>query len=314
MLTIKGGFENARRQSVQHMTACDRAGLRWSETAISEIVTSRAARAATVVPFSQRAEAVSGADWVWWWVDETAAYGMLVQAKRLKITAGRWKFSFGYRNEWQRSRLMSVSESLGLVPVYALYLGTGSYRSWDPCPDDHQPRRCIACVKRSVSLMPALLADGIYVVDAASTYARSIALEELWTPSATRTRLIPLLWSQVAPEFLEYLNTPQSGARAVSRSMIDRVLTVRAGQFGAATASTRSPSNVGDHDELGPVFQGLPSDSGHFGTPYLDHVLHPLQHAPPGYVMDIVAGTADPDRLAEEMPESVSGIVVVRLH
>ncbi len=57
---------------------------------------SRAAAAVSVVPFTQHAEAVSGADWVWWWVDSTSAYGMLVQAKRLTMNQGRWRFDFGY--------------------------------------------------------------------------------------------------------------------------------------------------------------------------------------------------------------------------
>ncbi len=313
MLTVKAAFEVARRQSVQHMTACDRARLGWSETAITEIVTSRAARAVAVVLFTQRAEAVSGADWVWWWVDTTAAYGMLVQAKRLNVEAGGWKFGFDYRSGKQWSNLMSTAQTMDLFPVYALYLGTGDYRGWAPCPE-HKPGRCLACVKRSVSLMPALLADSRINFDAQMTYGRSIALEELWTPPATRAGLIPALWRQVAPELLEFLMTPQVGARAVSRSMIDRVLAVRAGQSVAAIAPAESADSTGDHDELGPIFQGLPPDTGHFGIPYLGHALDPLRSVPPDYVMEIEHGTVDANRLADVLPENVGGVVVVRLH
>jgi hypothetical protein len=76
------------------MAACEEVGLRWGETTITEIVLSRTAKAIIVAPFTQRAESTSGADWIWWWLDDSAAYGTLVQAKRLTVTAGRWHFDF----------------------------------------------------------------------------------------------------------------------------------------------------------------------------------------------------------------------------
>ncbi|MGC2652491.1 MAG: hypothetical protein WA317_02545, partial [Mycobacterium sp.] len=131
--------------------------------------------------FTQRAESISGADWVWWWIDATSAYGMLVQAKRLTVNRGKWQFDFDYPNgtRTQRSRLMSTAATLDLTPVYALYLGTTDYRNKERCPDGYQSGRCLACLKRSVSLMPALLADPVIVDSAQRTYERSVALEEL---------------------------------------------------------------------------------------------------------------------------------------
>jgi hypothetical protein len=64
VVTVEDAFRRARKHSVEHMAACEKAHLRWGETAVTEIVMSRAAVAVSVVPFSQRAEAVSGADWV----------------------------------------------------------------------------------------------------------------------------------------------------------------------------------------------------------------------------------------------------------
>lgn len=298
------------------MAACERAGLRWGETTITEIVTSRAAAAVTVVPFSQRAESISGADWVWWWVDATAAYGMLVQAKRLTVTRGQWSFGFAYprRTGSQQLKLRSTAASLDLVPVYALYLGTGDYRSWEPCPDGHQPRRCIQCVKRSVSLMPALLADDAMINNARITYERSVALEDLWTPTSAGASIIPGLTGQLAPELREFLKVGQSGTRAVARATIDRVLKACAGQSSAVSAPDEVVLGVGSHDQLGgPIFGGLPTDTGHWDVSYFEEILNPLRHVPPGYVLELEAGEYDTDELASSMPEDVAGVAIIRV-
>ncbi len=153
MTTVKAAFKSARVDSVRHMAACEQASLRWGEVGITEIVISRAAPAVTVAPFSQPAEFISGADWIWWWVDSTAAYGMLVQAKRLTVSGGRWHFDFAYPSgsDRQRRQLISTAETLGLFPAYALYLGTGNYREWEQCSGRHHADGCPECTRRSLS-------------------------------------------------------------------------------------------------------------------------------------------------------------------
>lgn len=296
---------------------CEQAGLRWAETSITEIVTAHAARAVSIVPFTQPAEALSGADWVWWWVDGTSAYGMLVQAKRLTIAPRGWSFDFGYRTTSattsQREVLRSAAQMLGLLPIYALYLGTGDYRAWAPCSrGEHQSERCFSCVRRTVSLMPALLADELIVNDATSTYERSVALEDLWIPPRTGAILIPALRAQLTPELSDFLETRQDGTRAVTRTMIDRVLRVRSGQFSAVSTASVTALD-GGHDRLGRVFSQVPSDTGHWGEKYFEHVLAPLRHTPPGYVLEVITGDVDESRLASEMPSNVAGIVVVQV-
>ncbi len=86
MISVEAAFRSARIHSARHMEASEKAHLRWGEVAITEILMSRAAQGVTVVPFTQRAEGLSGADWVWWWIDQGAAYGMLVQAKRVSAS------------------------------------------------------------------------------------------------------------------------------------------------------------------------------------------------------------------------------------
>lgn len=316
MTEVNDAFRGARVRAVQHMAACERAGVRWSETSITEIVTSQAARAVTVVPFTQRAEVLSGSDWVWWWVDGAGAYGMLVQAKRVTVTAGMWSFDFGYTSKGaartQREVLRSSAAALGLLPVYALHLGTASYRGWERCSNAHRGRRCLQCVRRSVSLMPALLAQSVVVNDAVSTYERSVALEDLLNPPESAPLIIPVVAEQLAPELADFLTTRQDGTRAVTRAMIDRVLRARAGAFSAAPA-VADRSRMGAHDRLGRLFGDLPADSGHWGLNYFEHTLNPLRAAPPGYVLEISAGDFMEDRLVSDMPENVAGVVVVQV-
>ncbi|MEH3128689.1 MAG: hypothetical protein PGN27_01855 [Mycolicibacterium neoaurum] len=315
MATVEAAFRRAREHSVQHMAACERAFLRWGETAVTEIVISRSATAVSVVPFTQPAEATSGADWIWWWVDADSAYGMLVQAKRLNVHRGKWRFDFGYGSSAgsQQSSLRATAANLDLVPVCALYLGTGDYRNWERCSDDHRVRRCPSCVKRSVSLMPALLADPVIVNDSATTYERSVALEEMWLPGPSSPLFIPGLSRQLDPELVNFLLTPQRGVRAVAKSTIDRILRVRAGQFSADSPVVPSTMHDGSHDRLGPVFPDLPSDTGHFGVPYFKHVLGPLRRVPPDYVLEIESREFGVGEVSSNMPGDVAGVVVVRL-
>lgn len=314
--SVLSAFKSARKDALRHMAASERAKFRWGETTITEIVTSRAARAVHVVPFTQPAEGLSGADWVWWWVDASSAYGMLVQAKRVTIEAGSWGFDFDYQSpkakRAQREVLRSTAAVLGVLPVYALYLGTGDYRSWERCSGRHTGHGCGRCRRRAVSLMPELLASTVMINDSTSTYEKSVALEEMWTSSEDRPLLIPKVAESLKPELAEYLLTEQHGARAVSRSMMDVVLRVRAGQFALATDGSVSVSD-GSHDVLGPVFTELPDDTMHGGVNYFEHVLNPLRNVPPDYVLEIMHGGVGTYASRSNMPREVAGVVVVDL-
>lgn len=316
MEPIEKSFRKARIDSNRHMAACERAMIQWAETSITEIVISRAADAVTVRAFTQPAEAISGADWIWWWIDSTSAYGMLVQAKRLTVGSNKWKFDFDYPDGAgvQRAQLMSAAETLGLTPVYALYLGTRSYRKWKRCSELHGGRRCMSCAKRSLSMMPAVLADPVFRKDSSDTYGRSVALEELWTPATNAGSFLGFaLGKELPADLVDFLSTPQTGVRAVSKAMIERALRIRMGQFGRISAPARSAPPSGGHDRLGPVFPNLPTDSGHWGLPYFKQILAPLQHVPPDYVLELNASDSDTDVVASRMPENVAGIVIVHL-
>lgn len=309
-------LRTARIQAVRHMAACEQAHLRWSEPTITEIVIAQSSRAFTVVPFTQPAEALSGADWVWWWVDGRSAYGMLVQAKRVTVTGRHWDFGFEYKigstERFQRDALRSTAEVLNLLPVYALYLGTAEYRCWESCSALHRSGRCLSCVKRSLSLMPELLASDLTTNDAPSVYEGSVAMEDIWEPTAEPALLLPSLMRDLPPDLLHFLETRQDGTRAITRAMTDRVLRNRYGAFSAPSSSTTTISQ-GGHDDLGPVFSQVPDDTGHFGVPYFRHVLGPFRHVPPGYVLDILTNELDMAALRSTMPDNVAGIVVAQV-
>ncbi|PAY24288.1 hypothetical protein CEY15_04705 [Dietzia natronolimnaea] len=315
MSEIDAAFRRARIHAVRQMSACEQAELRWSETSITEIVMAYAAQAATVVPFTQNAEARSGADWVWWWIDGDEAYGMLVQAKRVTVSDSQWMFDFGYKvsgtGRTQHEVLHDAARLLDLLPTYALYLGTGDYRSWQRCSSVHRSGRCLACVKRSISLMPALLADGALVRDSVSTYERSVALEDLTSSAISAAPLIPALKRQLGPELSEFLTYRQDGTRAVARGMIDRVLQARLGQ--ASTLDTSDSARTGEHDRLGSVFSEFPNDTGHWNQSYFRLMLAPLLRTPPWYALQVMTGNVDPRGIESEMPENIAGVIVVNL-
>lgn len=313
MESVEAAFRWARIHATRHMGSCEDARLRWGETAITEIVMSRTAVAATVVPFTQRAEALSGSDWIWWWVDPMGAYGLLVQAKRVSISGNSWRFDFGYPSGTgrQHTSLLATAAALDLTPAYALYLGTARYRSWAPCPDGHRGGRCLQCVKRSVSLMPAILAEEALVVDAVATYVRSVALEDVWRPATGAPLLFPSLRVQLSTELADFLTTEQRGVRAVTRRMIDKVLAARSRQFEVVTAPASQAHYGGRHYRAGSVFRNLPSDTGHWGTRYFEQILQPLKQAPPAYVLEVESGDFDAEHFASNLPPGVAGIAVI---
>jgi hypothetical protein len=133
-------------------------------------------------------------------------------------------------------------------------------------------------------------------------------------PANAKPMLIPSLEPQLAPDLSDFLEKPQRGTRAVTRSMIDRVLRVRYGQVSAAPTTSADVVPEGELDRLGSQFAHVPYDTGHWGHNYFDHVLNPLRQAPPGYVLSITAGDFIGQDLASSMPDNIAGVVVAQLH
>ena len=222
MIRVEDAFKMARIKAVKHMSKMDRIAQNWGETSITDILIAEVGSAVVVHRFSQSNESYTGADWIWWWVDDFYSYGMLVQAKRVTITKREhWKFNFGYlsgkKQVSQRSTLLTAAKRLGLLPVYCLYLGTGAYRGWASCGVRHEGNDCPSCNQRSVSLMPAQNALDNLIVDAKATYSKSIALETV--SSSMSLSPTTLIEDHITPELATLLRKMQDGVLTVVQNM-----------------------------------------------------------------------------------------------
>lgn len=305
MSDVRAALATGRDACLDHMTVCENSGLQWMEEPVTEILLSRSAPDVQFAAFTKRQEAKVGADWLWWWVASSGeSFGMLVQAKRLYVERSRWRFKFDHNGGAQRQSLFEAAEALNVAPVYGLYLGTQRYRGGAVCGSkSHKSEDCPNCAALAVSLMPASLAVSHLVEDADSTYERSLALEEAVDSVELQSAWLGAITADLTDDLRNFLTTPQVGARAIARSLVDRVLLVRAGQF------SKNVDHMVHTDELGCVFPDLPGDRGHFNEPYLPLFLRGLVHAPPAYVVSMIAG----DALGEPPSENLAGVVLVRL-
>ncbi|WP_307467667.1 hypothetical protein [Microbacterium sp. SORGH_AS_0505] len=306
---VVAAFRAARLAAEEHMIAMDDAGSTWHETTITGIVLQHAHPTVKFVDFSQRQEGTTGADWLWWWVDESGeAFGMLVQAKRLKV-GSRWTIDFSYPDgtSAQRDKLFASARELGVPPVYGLYLGTQAYRAPVTCGRaDHDDSDCLACRMATVSLLPAILAtvgggmnsdnDAIWAVEHAIPFETLVDPAE--QPDCAYDRNLAL----VDGELRDLLLANQHGARHVAKALFERVSSVRAMQFSAASELMIE----GDSEQL---FDRYPSDRGHLGVAYFEHILRGLRTAAPAYVLDVLADQSVPPSVAD----LVEGVVVVQL-
>lgn len=306
---VGAAFRAARLAAEEHMIAMDDAGSTWHETTITGIVLQHAHPTVKFVDFSQRQEGATGADWLWWWVDESGeAFGMLVQAKRLKI-GHRWTIEFSYPDGTgsQRDKLFATAWELGVPPVYGLYLGTQAYRAPVTCGRaDHDDSDCLACRMATISLLPAILAtlgggmnsdnDAIWAVE------HAIPFETLVDPAEQPDCAHDLNLALVDDELRDLLLASQHGARQVAKALFERVSSVRAMQFSAVSKLIIE----GDSEQL---FDRYPSDRGHLGVAYFEHILRGLRTAAPAYVLDVLADQPVPPTVTD----LVEGIVVVQL-
>lgn len=287
------------------MAACESANLQWTEEPVTEILLSRTAPEISFATFTRKQENKVGADWLWWWVAPSGeAYGMLVQAKRLYVDGTRWSFKFSHNSGEQRRALFDAALALDVAPAYSLYLGTQRYRGSADCGHvSHEAEDCIECAVLAVSLMPANLAVSHLVTDAYDTYSQSVALEAAFDNAEKQSAWLGAISAELTPDLREFLHTPQSGVRAIARSLVDRVLQVRQGQFSKnVEAAIRTES-------LGAIFPELPGDRGHFGSPYMPLLLRGLIYAPPDYVVSMIAG----HELGDAPAANIAGVVLIQL-
>lgn len=308
----------ARRAVVRHALAAERAGFDAHEQALTEVLLTRAAPAVRVWTFSQRDEAKTGADWLWWLEGDGEWFGVLVQAKRHKPVEDRPFYDVAYRSgsgPLQIDQLLAAARWFHVPAAYVLYNHPAFSRSvavGSPCcsrtSDSWRTRLRVA-------VLPALAAKSLVGTESsAPQYCRPI---ECLACGRQKPRLLkPVRSSMTDLALLAFLREKSPNqARAAARGIVGQLTLMRSGHFKTASrveSWTTQPDHVGarPYDIASRVFTALPGDTGHFDEPYFEHVLRGLRSDPPAYVAALLEG--DPIEEIESELEGIDGLVVIK--
>lgn len=317
-LRLLTAMSRARGVAQAHMTKSERWGFSWAEETVTELLLVAASPEVRAVTFTKRQEGGhrgTGADWLWWWIgDNGESFGTLVQAKRLKKRSnGRWFIDFNYNSGQQQASLLATAKALNVAPTYALYFGPPFYRHPIPCDKHSHPAnfaQCHRCIRKTVSLLPAILATpgGGVAYNPAEAYQLAVSLEDLVdpkTPIRTPQVALPL---DIDSDLAGLLFGTQGGPRKVARVLLEQAIRTRFSQYRLASAEKLEATS----EDF--TFSSLPDDQGHMPEPYFRNILRGLRNTPPDYVLDIL--TADTGTIAIDVPSAfegadVAGVVIV---
>lgn len=302
---LLAAFTRARERVESHMADSEVDDVAWHEETVTDLLLRAARPQVSYHPFHRWQEKRVGADWLWWWLDETGeCFGMLVQAKRMHRHGDRLEFDFRAGDGSQMTRLLAAADVLAVPAIYALYLGTPAWRAPVSCGARPHPQDCLRCRRATVSVLTGLqaqLASPSPRDGAGTVLTSAVPLEDLADPRCGTDPIYDLNLRDLDDELRAFMLQQQPGARRVARAVMAMVSASRLSQFSAAVA---------DRVELrsDTVFTTLPDDTGHFSRPYFPHVLRGLRRTPPDYLAAAQAG--DPPA---EVAAAADGIVVVRL-
>ncbi|KUN59238.1 hypothetical protein AQJ54_39940 [Streptomyces griseorubiginosus] len=299
---------------------------KWAEETVTDILYTRAAPRLRPVPFNRNQEGLIGADWLWWWVEESTGicFGMLCQAKNLKRTGTTWSIGYGQSNRtWgaQLPNLLAAADYFEVPAVYMLYCGDAAYRrglscGGDACdaddPDASSP--CPDCPRMGVSVLSGLAAAYLYGRDpraaAADSFRYATPLEDLADPGVWQQRW-DINFRSCGLELQKFLLTPQYGAALAAKRIFMQLSSIREMHFAAAAPAPVVPRF--DDDLPRAVFppSSVPQDKGHFSVPYFLHVLRGLRTAPPPYVQAALEGGSD--AVPRPVADQLAGLVVIQV-
>jgi hypothetical protein len=275
----------------------------WEEEHATVRLIQAAHPVARYIPFTRNQEGGNrtvsgiGADWLWWWLSPTGeCFGMLVQAKNLKLARGKWDIDLEYAKRKQIVDLLNASDRLEIPAGYVLYCGDTAYRAGLTCGAGHTSNLDDRCHRSAVSVLPALVANRITTFTsldppgqaAIEAYQHSLPLEDLAAIDLGSFFVDDLNLRHIDGMLLDFLTKPQGMPREIAKRIFRMVSEMRSGQFAAAGSGRLR----GAEDSA--VFEDLPSDQGHFGVPYFDHVLRGLRRRPPDYISAIANGGDPP--------------------
>ncbi|WP_371647876.1 MULTISPECIES: hypothetical protein [unclassified Streptomyces] len=299
----------------QGRTAADRlmtrmldAGGMFHEVAATQVLLSTASPRIQFVETAGQ-EKENGADWLWWWVDrDGTCYGLLVQAKILKVHGTRWSIDFTYKtpgdNRTQLSKLIGAANRFQVPAAYILYCGDSQYRSTLNCDRTHDDALCKERDRAGVSIVSALVAETAVGLGGRSAgvmaFHDATPVEDIASPDHLDAPIVPLVRS--LDEGLDrFLRQPQRGSRRVAKELLRPVQQIRYGQFAGAAVMDRAAPVTGA------LFENVPNDFGHFSVPYLAHALRGLRAEAPDYVRDVLEGRTPPAWVTDHL----GGIVVI---
>lgn len=311
------GHETSPNEALrQGRTAVDRlmtgmleAGGMFREVTATQVLLSTASPRIRFVEFAADEEKENGADWLWWWVDrDGTCFGLLVQAKILKLNGKRWSIDFTYRtrgdDRTQLSKLIAAANRFHVAAAYVLYCGDSEYRATLNCDRAHDDVPCRARDRIGVSTVSALVAETAVSLDArnsgVSAFHDAVSVEDIASPDRLDAPIVPLARG-MAGDLDRFLRQPQRGSRRVAKELLRPVQRIRNGQFaGAAVMERAAPVTSA-------LFENVPNDYGHFSVPYLAHMLRGLRVEVPDYVRDVLDGRTPPAWVTDHL----GGIVVI---
>jgi hypothetical protein len=285
---LRTSLANARSAVNEHWRQRILSGHEPTETELTVTYCEAAKSRITYVQFNPAQEGRVGADWFWWFLDSSGeCFGVLVQAKKLLWRGSRWHIDFGYQSgdRQQLHKLLDAADLLDVPAAYALYCGDIEYRRGLPCGPQHVELRCPLCERASVSAISGPCAKYIveYEQTAEDAFQRSVPFEDLVAPVDEDPKVFDLNMRTVPRDLRDFLLTPQTGAREVAKRFFAQVANMRREVFSAASSVLVPPV-------ARRVFQVTPSDRGHFGLAYYDHVLRGLKYALPDEIRAFVRG------------------------
>lgn len=286
----------------------------WNEESATERLIMAAHPEVEYTTFSRAQEDVIGADWLWWFVDDSGeALGVLVQAK--KLTVGARSFSVDYKHPGgkrkgkQMADLLAASDVFKVPAAYAVYCGDPAYRGGKRmCPATGRGDPCQRCERASVLFFPALAAqellDQAPSKAGAVTFEKGVPLEDAMDPAVPAAAVEDAFRHVVGEEFAALLEDPQTGAREIAKRMFEIVKEVR-GQM--ALKFFKERIDLGPQAVIRSVFAG----GERVGDPLLPyaHILRGLRRQLPTYVTEVLAG----DLLPQEFAPYLAGLAVIRV-
>jgi len=272
------------------------------EETLTDILLAACGDSVRYARFNRPQEGRVGADWLWWFVDEASGecFGMLVQAKRLKLERKRWTVNLPYRNGEQLAALMTTAEHLGVPACYVVYCGSESFRNGFGC--GHGAPGCRECERKGVSILAGPVARRIIGIEegylqladngsrpwnpedpAAWVMAASEPLE-----NAADHRRQPA-FNPVPIELAELLLKPTSTPRSICSAIFQQLAHDAGLQFRAQTEQQRSI--VGGLHSSGSRVVSAVSLSGL--SPVYEHSLQGLRTGLPEPVLAALDGNPD---------------------